>query len=251
MNCRCNNQEPFKPRRFIDLVKQPAVRDSVSSRQTTRRARKFFIRFAFSSAKPFEFKVDDKGRWEFFSQRTLIFPVFQNLAGTFSKYVEMMCERFSFDENSQVIKIASNDVICNFFWREKMPSFGNQRTDSKHGAGSTWNIETDKVFGVELATLKKKRLQTDLLLGNNVLAHTFEHRFVAGLNCAQATLYHNGISTFVTLWKIISSTQFMRTFFVSVFAYKILPNKKFADFLIIEEIPDAWPVRFAFYYTWK
>jgi 2-polyprenyl-3-methyl-5-hydroxy-6-metoxy-1,4-benzoquinol methylase len=126
-------------------------------------------------------------------------------------YVEMMCERFGFDENSQVIEIASNDgYLLQFFQQKSVPVLGIEPTLSTAQAAREKGIETwTKFFGVELAQkLVEKNLQADLLLGNNVLAHVPNiNDFVAGFKVA---LKPKGVITmeFPHLLQLVENNQF-------------------------------------------
>ena len=104
------------------------------------------------------------------------------------KYVEMMCARFGFDENSQVIEIASNDgYLLQYFKEKNVPVLGIEPTLSTAKAAREKGIESwTEFFGVELAEkLDEENRQADLLLGNNVLAHVPDiNDFVEGLKIA-------------------------------------------------------------------
>jgi 2-polyprenyl-3-methyl-5-hydroxy-6-metoxy-1,4-benzoquinol methylase len=127
------------------------------------------------------------------------------------RYVEMMCERFGFDENSQVIEVASNDGYLLQFFREKnVPVLGIEPTLSTAKAAREKGIETwTEFFGTELAEkLVSENLQGDLLLGNNVLAHVPNiNDFVEGLKIA---LKPNGVITmeFPHLLQLVENNQF-------------------------------------------
>ncbi len=67
------------------------------------------------------------------------------------KYVEMMCARFGFDENSQVIEIASNDgYLLQYFKEKNVPVLGIEPTLSTAQAAREKGIESStEFFGTE------------------------------------------------------------------------------------------------------
>ncbi len=90
------------------------------------------------------------------------------------KYVEKMIERFGYNEQSQVVEIASNDgYLLQYFVEHKVPVLGIEPTSNTAEVAKTKGVESViDFFGVRLANeLKAKNIKADLLLGNNVLAH--------------------------------------------------------------------------------
>jgi 2-polyprenyl-3-methyl-5-hydroxy-6-metoxy-1,4-benzoquinol methylase len=127
------------------------------------------------------------------------------------KYVDMMCGRFGYNENSKVIEIASNDgYLLQFFKEKNIPALGIEPTLSTAQAARQKGIETwTEFFGAGFArTLAGKHWQADLLLGNNVLAHVPDiNDFVAGLKIA---LNPGGVITmeFPHLLQLVENNQF-------------------------------------------
>jgi len=127
------------------------------------------------------------------------------------KYVEMMCGRFGFDENSQVIEIASNDgYLLQYFKEKNVPVLGIEPTLNTARAAREKGIESrTEFFGAALAEkLVSENRRADLLLGNNVLAHVPDiNDFVSGLKIA---LKPNGIVTmeFPHVLQLVENTQF-------------------------------------------
>lgn len=103
-------------------------------------------------------------------------------------YVEKMTERFSLNERSKVIEIASNDgYLLQYFKNRNIPVLGVEPTANTAAAAQEKGIETRVCFfGVETAQgLKEEGIEADLLLGNNVLAHVPDiNDFVAGMKIA-------------------------------------------------------------------
>jgi hypothetical protein len=127
------------------------------------------------------------------------------------KYTEMMIDRFSLDENSLVIEIASNDgYLLQYFKGKKIPVMGIEPTANTAAVALSKNIPTIvDFFGVRLAKkMKGEGGKADLLLGNNVLAHVPDIvDFVGGM---KILLNDNGIITmeFPHLYQLVLNSQF-------------------------------------------
>ncbi|MCP3963205.1 MAG: class I SAM-dependent methyltransferase [bacterium] len=127
------------------------------------------------------------------------------------RYVEMMIERFGISERHHVVEIASNDgYLLRFFKERGVPVLGIEPAANVAEAARELGIETRvEFFGTENArALAAEGRQADLLLGNNVLAHTPRlNDFVAGLAIALA---ERGIVTmeFPHLVRLIAENQF-------------------------------------------
>jgi SAM-dependent methyltransferase len=128
------------------------------------------------------------------------------------RYVEMMCARFGFDENSLVAEIASNDgYLLQYFIERRVPVLGIEpaRNVAEVARGKGVNTVCE-FFGRE--TAQKLRNQqnrpADLILGNNVLAHVPDiNDFVGGV---KVFLAENGVVTFEFphLLELIRHSQF-------------------------------------------
>ena len=127
------------------------------------------------------------------------------------RYVEMMIERFGFNEKSQVIEIASNDgYLLQYFAKKAVPVLGIEPTANTAAAAKAKGIESKVMFfGQDTAAhLNDEGIKADLLLGNNVLAHVPDiNDFVAGM---KQTLSDSGIITmeFPHLLRLMESNQF-------------------------------------------
>jgi SAM-dependent methyltransferase len=91
-----------------------------------------------------------------------------------SRYTDMMVQRFGYNEKSLVAEIASNDgYLLQYFKSKKIPVLGIEPAANVAEAAMAKGIRTEvKFFGAETAKqLVKKYGKTDLLIGNNVLAH--------------------------------------------------------------------------------
>ena len=122
-------------------------------------------------------------------------------------YVQMMINKLSLDSNSLVTEIASNDgYLLQYFKENNIPCIGVEPTSSTANVAKEKGIEViEDFFGVKLANNLKK---SDLILGNNVLAHVPDiNDFVQGLKIALKT---SGTVTmeFPHLLNIIKENQF-------------------------------------------
>ncbi len=149
-------------------------------------------------------------------------------------YVEMMTDRFGYNEASQVIEIASNDgYLLQYFKERNIPVLGVDPTANTAKVAEEKGIRTlVDFFGTEFAQtqLKDKGIKADLILGNNVLAHVPDiNDFVGGMkialkddgvitmefphlirlvdDCLFDTIYHEHFSylSFYTVCKIFES----------------------------------------------
>ncbi|MGE4397364.1 MAG: methyltransferase domain-containing protein [Sulfurimonas sp.] len=122
-------------------------------------------------------------------------------------YVEMITKRLSLDKNSQVTEIASNDgYLLQYFKEKNIPCIGVEPTKNTADVAREKGIEViEEFFGSSLAQTLAK---SDLILGNNVLAHVPDiNDFVKSLKIA---LKEKGSITmeFPHLLKLIEENQF-------------------------------------------
>ena len=127
------------------------------------------------------------------------------------RYVEMMIERFDISKRHLVVEIASNDgYLLRFFKERGVPVLGIEPAANVARAAEELGIETRVEFfsAASARELAAAGRRADLLLGNNVLAHTPHlNDFVAGLGIALA---EGGIVTmeFPHLVRLIAENQF-------------------------------------------
>lgn len=122
-------------------------------------------------------------------------------------YVEMITKKLSLTQNSLVTEIASNDgYLLQYFKEKNIPCIGIEPTESTAKVARGKGIEVvEDFFGSTLANSLQK---SDLILGNNVLAHVPDiNDFVKGLKIA---LKEKGTITmeFPHLLKLIEENQF-------------------------------------------
>ena len=126
-------------------------------------------------------------------------------------YVEMAVERFQLNQQSQVVEIASNDgYLLQYFVEKDIPSLGIEPAGNIAKVAIKKGIPTVvKFFGEETAKEQvEKGVSADLLLGNNVLAHTpYLNDFVKGM---KIILKPEGVITmeFPHLMRLMEENQF-------------------------------------------
>ena len=126
-------------------------------------------------------------------------------------YVAAMVERFGFDQESQIVEIASNDgYLLQYFQQRGIPVLGIEPAGNVAQAAQERGIRTlVKFFNTKTAgELADEGLEADLLLGNNVLAHVPGlNDFVEGLKVA---LKPGGVVTmeFPHLMRLMAENQF-------------------------------------------
>ena len=227
MNCRfCQNPLTHE---FVDLAASPPSNSYLRAEQLNE-PEVFYPLRVFVCEKCFLVQIDEyKKAVEIFDESYAYFSSFTKSWLEHSrKYVEMMCARFGFEENSQVIEIASNDgYLLQYFRQKNVPVLGIEPTLSTARAAREKGIETlTEFFGVSLAEkLVGENRRADLLLGNNVLAHVPDlSDFVGGLRVA---LKPDGVITmeFPHVLQLIENTQF-DTIYHEHFSYLSLHTVK-------------------------
>jgi len=161
------------------------------------------------------------------------------------EYVNLMIDRFGFNEKNHVIEIASNDgYLLQFFKKRNIPILGIEPAANVAKVAEKKGIPTiSKFFSEKMAhELIEDGKQADLIVGNNVLAHVPNlNDFVEGL---KILLKSTGIITleFPHLLRLIQEIQF-DTIYHEHFSYFSLHTVKeifsFHGLTIfdVEEIP--------------
>ena len=100
-------------------------------------------------------------------------------------YVDLMIDRFKFNQSSSVLEIASNDgSLLQYFKAKDVPCLGVEPTQNTALAAMQKGIRTIGVFFTEenAKMLRDAFGPQDLILGNNVLAHVPDiNDFVRGM----------------------------------------------------------------------
>ena len=127
------------------------------------------------------------------------------------RYVDMAVDRFKLDQNSYVVEIASNDgyLLRNFVERG-IPCVGIDPAANVAKAALQVGVETRVTFFTEETALEMKQVgeQADLVIGNNVIAHTpYIKDFLAAVS---TVLNPAGVATFEFphLLNLINECQF-------------------------------------------
>jgi SAM-dependent methyltransferase len=126
-------------------------------------------------------------------------------------YVLAMIERFKLGSRSLVAEIASNDgYLLQYVKKSGIPCFGVEPTLSTAASAREKGLDiVEDFFGIRLATkLAEQRMQADLIVANNVLAHVPDiNDFVAGFT---TLLKPTGVATFEFphLMRLIADNQF-------------------------------------------
>ena len=128
------------------------------------------------------------------------------------KYVEMMIDRFKYNQESLVVELASNDgYLLQYFKEHKVPVLGVEpAANVAKVAEAERGIPTVvKFFGQRTANeLVDEEKKADLILGNNVLAHVPDiNDFVGGM---KILLNADGVITmeFPHLLRLVEQNQF-------------------------------------------
>ncbi|MBN1549598.1 methyltransferase domain-containing protein [Candidatus Babeliales bacterium] len=126
-------------------------------------------------------------------------------------YAKMIVKKFSLDNKSFVVEVASNDgYLLQFFQAQHIPHLGIEPTKNTADAALKKGIPTlREFFGKELANkLQTTDKSADLIVANNVLAHVPDlNDFIAGM---KILLKASGIITieFPHLLNLIQHNQF-------------------------------------------
>lgn len=206
MNCRfCKTQLKDV---FVDLVNSPASNSYLTKEQLDE-PEIFYPLKIYVCNKCKLVQIDEyKKSNDIFDKDYAYFSSYSSSWLNHAKnYVEMIIKKLSLNNNSLVIEIASNDgYLLQYFKEKQIPCLGIEPTNNTAKIAREKGVEViEEFFGSSLAQTLKK---SDLILGNNVLAHVPNiNDFVKGLKIA---LKENGTITmeFPHLLKLIIENQF-------------------------------------------
>ncbi|MBO9658343.1 MAG: methyltransferase domain-containing protein, partial [Chitinophagaceae bacterium] len=197
---------------FVDLFNSPASNSFLTEEQLNE-PEAFFPLKIYTCSKCFLVQVDEyKKSDEIFDSSYVYFSSYSTTwLQHAKKYVEKMIDRFGYNEQSQVIEIASNDgYLLQYFVEKNIPVLGIEPTANTAEVAKTKGVDSVvDFFGVRLATeLKAKNIKADLLLGNNVLAHVPD--IVDFTNGLKILLNDKGVVTmeFPHLVQLMENNQF-------------------------------------------
>ena len=209
-NCRfC--QTPLS-KTFVDLGMSPISNAFLKSEQLDR-AEKFYPLHTYVCDNCFLVQLEEfETPEQIFSNDYAYFSSYsESWLNHCQSYTELMIDKFGFNDNSQVIEIASNDgYLLQYFQQRGVPVLGIEPAANVAKVAEEKGVPTlVKFFGVETAKLLENQgKQADLLIGNNVLAHVPNiNDFVGGMKIA---LKQNGILTmeFPHLLQLMECNQF-------------------------------------------
>ncbi|UKT62231.1 class I SAM-dependent methyltransferase [Pedobacter mucosus] len=197
---------------FIDLNTSPAS-NSFLTKEQLNDVETFYPLKVYTCEKCFLVQLDEhKSCDSIFDDKYVYFSSFSNSWLAHAKaYTQTMVDRFKYNEQSQVIEIASNDgYLLQYFKEQNIPVLGIEPTKNTAQVAKEKGIETiTEFFGTKLAKqLVAENRLADLLLGNNVLAHVPNIvDFVAGM---KMVLKENGVITmeFPHLLQLMENNQF-------------------------------------------
>lgn len=206
MNCRfCETKLCHL---FVDLVNSPASNSYLTQEQLGE-PEVFYPLKIFVCEKCKLVQIDEyKKSDDIFNKDYAYFSSFSTSWLTHAKnYVAMIINRLELNANSLVTEIASNDgYLLQYFKESKIPCIGVEPTSNTAKVAKEKGIDViEDFFSSKLASSLEK---SDLILGNNVLAHVPDiNDFVYGLKVA---LKENGTITmeFPHLLNIIKENQF-------------------------------------------
>lgn len=239
MKCRFCGKE--LKQEFIDLFNSPPSNSYLTSEQLNE-PEVFYPLKTFVCENCFLVQIDEyKKSDEIFNSEYAYFSSYSKswLAHS-KKYVEKMTEKLALNENSYVIEVASNDgYLLQYFKEKNISCLGIEPTKSTAKAAREKGIDVlEEFFGAEMA---KKLPKTDLILGNNVLAHVPDiNDFVRGLKNALKPM---GTVTmeFPHLYNLIKYNQFDTIYhehfsYLSLIAVKAIFEKQGLKIYDVEEL---------------
>ncbi|MES2777466.1 MAG: class I SAM-dependent methyltransferase [Bacteroidota bacterium] len=198
---------------FIDLFNSPAS-NSFLTKEQLNEPETFFPLKVYTCHNCFLVQVDEYKKSDaIFDANYLYFSSYStSWLKHASDYADKMVERFGYNEESQVIELASNDgYLLQYFLAKGIKVMGIEPTANTAEVAIGKGIKTViEFFSAELADnfANNWDVKADLLLGNNVLAHVPDIvDFVAGM---KIILSENGVITmeFPHLMQLVDNNQF-------------------------------------------
>ena len=240
MNCRfCSTKTNTS---FIDLVNSPAS-NSYLQRHQLNEPEVFYPLKVFVCKKCFLVQIDEyKKSDDIFNENYAYFSSFSTSWLNHSKnYVDSITKKLSLTQHSLVTEIASNDgYLLQYFKKKNIPCLGIEPTKSTAHVAKEKGIKViEDFFGNSLANRLDK---SDLILGNNVLAHVPNiNDFVKGLKTA---LKPTGTITmeFPHLLNLIKESQFDTIYhehfsYLSLYTIQLIFNEHDLKIYDVEKLP--------------
>jgi len=188
MNCRHCKDELIHV--FADLNYSP-ISNAMLSQVQLLEPENYFPLKIFVCSNCFLVQVNEMEKAEkIFDEEYTYFSSFSSsLLSHSKKYVEMMIDRFGYNEQSQIIEIASNDgYLLQYFKEKNIPVLGIDPAANTAKVAQEKGIDTIvEFFGTEFVQthITNNEFRGDLILGNNVLVHIPDiNDFVKGMKIA-------------------------------------------------------------------
>ncbi len=245
MQCRfCKTQLEHV---FIDLINSPASNSFLTQEQLNE-PETFYPLKVYTCHKCFLVQVDEYKKSDAIFDSNYVY--FSSYSTSWlqhaSNYADKMTERFDYNQNSQVIEIASNDgYLLQYFLQKGIKVMGIEPTANTAEVAIEKGIKTIiEFFGTELADRLRNSwdVKADLLLGNNVLAHVPDIvDFVAGM---KIILADEGVVTmeFPHLMQLVDNNQFDTIYhehfsYLSFYTVKQIFEAQGLQMFDVEELP--------------
>ena len=232
---------------FIDLVSSPAS-NSFLTKEQLNEPEAFYPLKVFICHTCFLVQVDEYKKSDaIFSSDYVYFSSYStSWLKHASDYVDMMTERFGFNEDSLVIEVASNDgYLLQYFLAKGVKVMGIEPTANTAEVALGKGVKTVvEFFSAELADrfANTWEVRADLLLGNNVLAHVPDIvDFVLGM---KLILKENGVITmeFPHLMQLVDNNQFDTIYhehfsYLSIYTVKQIFESVGLELFDVNELP--------------
>jgi len=232
---------------FIDLINSPASNSFLTEEQLNE-PENFYPLKVYTCHKCFLVQVDEYKKSDaIFDSNYMYFSSYStSWLQHASNYADKMTERFGYNEESQVIEIASNDgYLLQYFLKKGIKVMGIEPTANTAEVAIGKGIKTIiEFFGVELADRLRNHwdVKADLLLGNNVLAHVPDIvDFVGGM---KIILANEGVITmeFPHLMQLVDNNQFDTIYhehfsYLSFYTVKQIFESVGLEMFDVEELP--------------
>lgn len=232
---------------FIDLVNSPAS-NSFLTKEQLNEPEVFFPLKVYACHNCFLVQVDEYKKSDaIFDSNYAYFSSYStSWLKHASDYADKMTERFGFNEESQVIEVASNDgYLLQYFLQKGIKVMGIEPTANTAEVAMAKGIKTViEFFSAELADRFRNHwdVKANLLLGNNVLAHVPDIvDFVAGM---KIILSEDGVITmeFPHLMQLVDNYQFDTIYhehfsYLSFYTVKQIFESQGLEMFDVEELP--------------
>lgn len=241
--CRfCNNRLSYT---FLDLGMSP-LSNAYITQEKSQQAELFYPLHAYVCDNCFLVQLPQVQTSEnIFSDYAYFSSFSDSWLSHSKKYVEMIVQRFHFDDKNLVIELASNDgYLLQYFQEFAIPVLGIEPAKNVAEEAINSGIPTlTEFFGEKLALqLSQEGKKADLLIGNNVLAHVPDlNDFVKGI---KIILSSEGVVTmeFPHLMRLIKEKQFDTIYhehfsYFSFICVNRVFNKHGLKIFDVEELP--------------